>query len=37
MPWFWHGHVRQRDMIKVGFILEVVGAIILATYAVFFL
>lgn len=34
---FGTGHVRQRDMIKVGFILEVVGAIILATYAVFFL
>ena len=34
---FGTGHVRQRDMIKVGFCLEIIGAFILATYAVLFL
>lgn len=34
---FGTGHVRQRDMIKVGFMLEIIGAFILATYAVLFL
>ena len=34
---FGTGHVRQRDMIKVGFMLEIIGAFIVATYAVLFL
>ena len=33
---FGTGHVRQRDMIKVGFCLEIICAFILAIYATFF-